>query len=97
MAAQDGDAETVRALIEAKADQTITQDGKTLTELLFKATAAKPHGNAAQAFAESAVDVNMRNAVRECAQSHIRTHAHARTHTHSHAHTGNEVRECEQG
>jgi ankyrin repeat protein len=63
LAAQDGNAEMVRALIEAKADQTIMEYGKTPAELLVRATAAKK-SNVAQALAESAVDVNMRNAVR---------------------------------
>ena len=70
MAAKDGKAEMMRALIDAKADQTVMQDGTTAIELLLRATAVK-QGNIAHAVAVSAADVNMRNAVRRCEQRRV--------------------------
>jgi hypothetical protein len=71
MAAKEGNAEIMRALIEAKADQTVMmQDGTTAIELLLRATAVK-QGNIAHAISVSAADVNMRNVVRRCEQRRI--------------------------
>jgi hypothetical protein len=68
LAAKDGNAEIMRALIEAKADQTILEYGKTsATGLLLQATAVK-QGNVAHALEVSCVDVNTRDAVRKCEQ-----------------------------
>jgi hypothetical protein len=66
-AAKNGNAEVMRELIGAKADQT-TMDGTTTSiELLLYATKLK-QGNVAHALEVSTADVNTRNAVRRCDQ-----------------------------
>jgi hypothetical protein len=70
VAAKDGKAEMMRALIDAKADQTVMQDGTTAIELLLRATTFK-QGNIAHAVAVSNADVNMRNSVRRCDQRRV--------------------------
>jgi ankyrin repeat protein len=68
LAAEQGSAEVMRALIEAKADQTAMRHGSTTAvELLLRATAVK-QGNAAHAISVSGADVNVRNKVRSCAE-----------------------------
>ncbi len=63
LAADRGQADIMRALIDAKADQTVMQNGKTAIELLLRASAVE-HGNFARAIAMSGADVNLRNEVR---------------------------------
>jgi ankyrin repeat protein len=67
VAAKNGNADMMRALIEAKADQTVMFHGTTAIELLLLATAAK-QGDIGHAIALSAADVNTRNAVRRYEQ-----------------------------
>jgi hypothetical protein len=64
VAAEQGNAEMMRALIEAKADQSAKQHGTaTAIELLLCNTTVK-QGDVVHVLAVSGVDVNMRNAVR---------------------------------
>jgi hypothetical protein len=64
VSAKDGNAKIMRALIEAKANQTLMdREGKTAIELLLHATFVK-QSNIAHAIAVSSADVNMRNSVR---------------------------------
>jgi hypothetical protein len=65
VAAKDGKAEMMRALIDAQADQTVMQDGTTAIELLLRATTFT-QGNIAHAVAVSNADVNLRKSVRRC-------------------------------
>ena len=67
VAAKNGNSEMMRALIEAKADQTVMSKGTTAIELLLRATAAK-QGDIGHAIAVSAAEVNTRNAVRRYEQ-----------------------------
>ncbi len=64
MAAKQGNAEVMRALIEAKADQEMGPFNRnTAIELLLHAIAVK-QGNAAHILTMSGADVNIRNVVR---------------------------------
>jgi hypothetical protein len=67
MAAKLGNAEVMRELIAAKADQTATNDGVTPIELLLRTSAVK-QSNLAHALAVSTADVNICNKVRRHGQ-----------------------------
>ncbi len=62
MAAKLGNAEVMRELILAKADQTATDGLNTSIELLLRSTSIK-QGNLAHNLAVSTADVNIRNKV----------------------------------
>ena len=64
LAAERGFSVLMRALIEAKADQTaVDKNGRTAVDLLLAAVKLE-HGNAGHALLVSRADVNQRNGVR---------------------------------